>query len=190
MAKRIPLIFFIMIAVSVAFIRPAAAVPAKSERLKHADRNKDGIVDKKERHMEKEWEHKQRSKVNTWWEKRADTNHDGTVDSNELAAWKKLTKERIDLNQDGVIDAKEKRLSWRHAFARVNTPLEQKYDKNGDGWLEPGEIRELLKDKALLIQTNGKAKVDTPHEAEYDANGDGVLDRGEAKTLKSDLETK
>jgi Ca2+-binding EF-hand superfamily protein len=190
MAKRIPLIFFIMIAVSVAFIRPAAAVPAKSEKLKHADKNKDGTVDKKERHMEEEWEHKQRSKVNTWWEKRADTNHDGTVDSNELAAWKKLTKERIDLNQDGVIDAKEKRLSWRHAFARVNTPLEQKYDKNGDGWLEPGEIRELLKDKALLIQTNGKAKVDTPHEAEYDANGDGVLDRGEAKTLKSDLEIK
>jgi len=190
MAKRMPLIFVIVIAVSLAFIRLAAAESGKSQRFKHADRNKDGIVDKKERHMEKEWERKQRSKVNTWWEKRADTNNDGTVDSDELAAWKKLTKERIDLNQDGVIDAKERRLSWRHARARVNTPLEQKYDKNGDGWLEPDEIRELLKDKALLIQTDGKAKVDTPLEAEYDANGDGVLDPDEAKTLKSDLETK
>jgi glucosamine-6-phosphate deaminase len=38
---------------------------------------------------------------------------------------KQLTKERIDLNNDGTIDAKERRLSWRHARARVNTDLEK-----------------------------------------------------------------
>jgi Ca2+-binding EF-hand superfamily protein len=137
--------------------------------------------------MEKKWEEKQRT-VNTWWEKRADTNNDGKVDADELSAWKKLEKERIDLNNDGVIDAKEKRLSWRHGRSKVNTALEQKYDKNSDGWLEPDEIKELLKDKHALIKTQGKAKVDTAIEAEYDTDKDGIIDASEAKALKEDTQ--
>jgi Ca2+-binding EF-hand superfamily protein len=142
-------------------VSTAVAQPAKIVRFKHADRNKDGIVDKKEIHMEKDWEQKQRSKVNTWWEKRADTNGDGVVDNGELSAWKELEKQRIDLNNDGVIDAKEKRLCWRHARSRVNTPLEKKYDKNSNGWLEPDEVKGLLRDRYELVKTHGKATVDT-----------------------------
>ncbi|OGX16985.1 MAG: hypothetical protein A3K83_07015 [Omnitrophica WOR_2 bacterium RBG_13_44_8b] len=159
----------------------------KATRFEHADRNDDGTVDRKEMRMEKAWEHKQSSRVNTWWEKRADTNNDGKVDADELAAWKKLEKERIDLNNDGVIDPKEKRLSWRHARSRVNTPLEAKYDKNSNGWLEPDEVRALLADKLEVIKTSGKAKVDTEIEKEYDKNKDGVIDENEAKYLKDDL---
>ncbi len=170
------------------FVSLVYAQPGRVQKFKHADKNKDGVIDKKEWRMEEKWENKQRSKVNNWWEKRADTNNDGVVDSNELSAWKKLTKEQIDLNNDGVIDAKEKRMCWRHARSRVNTALEQKYDANSDGWLEPSEVKELLKDKHALIKTHGKAKVDTEIESEYDVNKDGIIDAEEAKTMKEDLE--
>ena len=43
-----------------------AVPPAK--KFKHADRNKDGVVDRKEFKMEKRFEQKQKSQVNTWWE--------------------------------------------------------------------------------------------------------------------------
>jgi len=162
--------------------------PTPADKFKHADKNKDGVVDKKEMHMEKQWEQKQHSKVNTWWEKRADTNGDGKVDSNELTAWKKLEKEQLDLNNDGIIDAKEKRLYWKNSSTRVNTAVEKKYDTNGNGWLEPAEAKEMLKDKHTLIKTNGQAKVDTDLEAEYDTNGDGVIDANEAGALKQDIQ--
>lgn len=169
------------------FVSFAYAQPGRAQQFKHADRNKDRVIDKKEWKMEKKWENKQHSRVNNWWEKMADTNSDGVVDSNELSAWKKLERERIDLNNDGVIDPKERRLSWRHGRAKVNTDLEQKYDANSDGWLEPGEVKELLKDKEALIKTHGKAKVDTEIESEYDANKDGIIDAEEAKNLMEDL---
>ena len=180
------LVLFLVCLVPLVLANPPK--PPKVVKFKHTDKNKDGVVDKKEMQMEKEWEQKQRSRVNTWWEKRADTNNDGKVDANELSAWKKLEKERIDLNNDGVIDAKEKRLSWRHGRSKVNTALEQKYDKNSDGWLEPDEIKELLKDKHALIKTQGKAKVDTAIEAEYDTDKDGIIDASEAKALKEDTQ--
>jgi Ca2+-binding EF-hand superfamily protein len=162
--------------------------PTPEEKYKHADKNKDGVVDKKEMHMEKQWEQKQRSKVNTRWEKKADTNGDGIVDANEASAWEKLEKEQLDLNNDGIIDAKEKRLYWQHSRAKVNTAIEKKYDANGDGWLEPAEAKEMLKDKQVLIKTHGKAKVDTALEAEYDTNGDGVIDAKEAEAMKQDTQ--
>jgi Ca2+-binding EF-hand superfamily protein len=165
-----------------------AAQVGKVVKFKHADKNNDGVIDKKEWRMEEKWEHKQHSRVNNWWEKMADTNGDGTVDSNELSAWKTLEKERIDLNNDGVIDAKERRLSWRHARSKVNTELERKYDINSNGWLEPEEIREMLKAKHALIISNGQAKVDSELEAEYDINNDGVIDSKEAEALKEDIQ--
>ena len=187
MYKRLVLITIMVLALAV-FVSQASAKPPVEVRAKHADRNQDGVVDNKEIQMEKQWEQKQRAKVNTWWEKRADTNNDGKVDTDELAAWKQLTRERLDLNNDGVIDAKERRLSWRHARARVNTALEKKYDANADGWLEPAEVKELLKDRYTLIKTNGKAKVDTAIEEDYDTNGDGVIDAGEAAAMKEDTQ--
>ena len=81
-------LFFIL---TVLFIMPFVFQPdafaqKTGPKIKHAYRNRDGVVDKKEMQMEKEWEHRQKTKVNTWWEKRADTNNDGEVDANELTA--------------------------------------------------------------------------------------------------------
>ena len=185
MYKRLMLIIIMVLALAV-FVSLALAKPPVEARLKHADKNKDGVVDKKEIHMEKQWEQKQRAKVTSWWERRADTNGDGVVEADELAAWKQLSKERLDLNNDGVIDAKERRLSWRHARARVNTALEKKYDANSDGWLEPAEVKEMLKDRYTLIKTEGKAKVDTAIEEDYDTNEDGVIDAQEAEAMEVD----
>ena len=187
MIKKTILFLFILLAAVVLF-SDIKVEARRGPKIKHADKNKDGTVDKKERVMERKWEQKQKRKVNTWREKRADTNGDGVVDSDESQARKDLTKERIDLDGDGVISPKERRLCWRHARSRVNTAREQKYDANDDGWLEPEEVKKLLKDKCALIKTNGKAKVDTALEEGYDANGDGIIDAEEAEALKEDIE--
>jgi len=163
------------------------AAPTATQKFKHADKNKDGTVDSKEWHIEQSWEQRQRSKVTSWWEDRADTNNDGKVDNTEFTAWKAIEKERIDLNNDGTIDAKEKRLCWRHARSRVNTALEAQYDKDNDGWLEPAESTELLKDRYALIKSKGKAKVDSVLEEEYDTNNDGMIDLSELSNLRDDL---
>ncbi len=158
----------------------------KGMRFKKADKNADGTIDQKEWKMEQQREHEKRSQVNNWWEKRADTNNDGTVDKTELANWKTTSKERIDLNGDGTIDAKERRLSWRHGRSKVNTDIEKRYDANGDGWLSPDEVRNLLRARAELIKTKGKAKVDSTVEEEYDGNNDGVLEAPEAQNMIQD----
>jgi len=108
-----------------------------------------------------------------------------------LAAPAKSEKfKHADKNTDGVIDAKELKMekSWektyRHGKAKVNTPLEHKYDANGDGWLDEAESKELVKDRFELIKTGGKAKVDSAVEQAYDANNDGILDQDEAQAMK------
>jgi len=75
----------------------------------------------------------------------------------------------------------------RHARARVNTGVEKKYDKNSDGWLEPAEAKEMLRDKYTIVKTEGKAVVDTPLEADYDTNNDGVIDPKEAEAMADDI---
>ena len=93
--------------------------------------------------------------------------------------------EHADRNDDGKVDRKEMKIEKDWERRRVNTSVEKKYDFNADGWLEPAEIREMLKDKQTLIKTSGKAKVDSPIEAEYDANKDGVIDSVEAVALRA-----
>jgi Ca2+-binding EF-hand superfamily protein len=181
-------IFILMMIFFLCSVSIGYAGPPPDARFRHADRNKDGAIDEKESRMERKWELQHRSKVNRWWEKRADTNGDGRVDPDELSAWKKLEKERIDLNKDGVIDAGERRLCWRHARSKVNNILEKRYDKNNNGWLEEDEVKEMLKDRLAIIKSKGKARVDTDIEAEYDTNKDGVLDQEEAAILKEDIE--
>lgn len=164
--------------------------PTPAQKARHADRNKDGVVTPQEIRREKAWTREQRSKANTWWERRADTDNDGRVDPAELEAWKKVRKERLDLNNDGEIDARERRLSWRNARSRVNNWLESGYDANGDGWLEPAESRRLMEDRYALIKSKGKARVDTELEAEYDDNKDGIIDAKELVLMKQDLDLK
>jgi hypothetical protein len=105
---------------------------------------------------------RERSKVDTKWEKKADANKDGRVDKTEANRWKKT-------------------------HPKVNNSVEMKYDANGDGYLQPQESREMLKDKQALVNTKGKARVDSAVEAEYDMNKDGVIDANEAGALKEAL---
>ena len=160
----------------------------KNKERVRADKNKDGVVDKKEKEMAKEKIGEKEQKANAWWKKQADTNGDGIVSDAERSTWKKMAKERIDLDGDGLISSKERRLAWRHAKSRVNKPVEEKYDANGDGWLEPAEVKEMLQAKHALIKTKGKAKVDSEIEEAYDSNNDGVIDKNEAGALKEDLD--
>jgi hypothetical protein len=105
--------------------------------------------------------------------------------------------EHADRNDDGKVDRKEmkmerrfeteKRSSWHQTKSAVNTPVEHKYDANGDGVLEPAEAKQMLQDKHTLISTQGKAKVDSALEARYDTNKDGVIDSSEAGALQADL---
>src|SRR4030042_1911288 len=166
MAKKV---FLGLAAILLGFFLLQVSAPAKGGPRK-ADINKDGVVDKKESEIRKE----KNAEVNTWWEKRADTDNSGTVEKNEASDWKELKKERIDLNDDGTIDAKERGLSWRNGRSKVNTAVEQKYDSNSDGFLETSEVKEMLQDKYTIIKTDGKAKVDTEVEKQYDVNSDGV----------------
>jgi len=147
---------------------------AEAEKFKRADKNKDGIVDVKEKQAAKK--HK----------KKAGQNKNEVINEDEIAAWKKLRMEKMDLNRDGKIDADEKRISWRHVKSRANTAIKKKYDLNGDGWLDQQEAKKLLKDKYEIIKTKGEAKVDTNIEEGYDTNEDGVIDSEEAEAIKED----
>lgn len=187
--KRV--LVFVMFFVAATLVFSMDAFAQKGKNFQHADKNKDGTIDKKEWKMEEKWEHRHKEKeqkVKSWWKKHADTDGDGKVSDEERAAWKQKEKERIDLDGDGVISPKEKRLCWRHAKSKVNKPLEKQFDTNADGWLQQEEVREMLKYKHEMIKTHGKAKVDTEIEEEYDTDGDGVIDKKEAETLKEDLD--
>jgi hypothetical protein len=151
-----------------------------------ADKNKDGLVGPREaaaaarrnRYL------RARSDVDRPWEKLADTDGDGRVDGMELRVYH---IKRMDANGDGVIQPAERVAYWKRARI-VDTEIERKYDRNGDGFLEWPEVRELLKDRYALIVTQGQAKVDTDFELEFDADQDGVIDKTEAAALKAALE--
>ena len=123
-----------------------------------------------------------------WWEPWADTNKDGRLDDNELYAWKKLEMERLDTNRDKQIDEQEKRQIWKIIPSPVTTELEQKFDANGNGWLEPEEARKLLFRRVeSIFLTNGRGPIETGLEQLYDTNKDGVIDLEELKSLREDL---
>jgi len=126
--------------------------------------------------------------ADSWWQDRADTNKDATVDDEELSAWKDLEREGIDTNHDGQIDDKEKRLVWKYVRSPISTELERGFDADDNGWLEPEEARKLLFRRVeFVFQTNGKGAIKTGLEEFYDTNGDGVIDLEELKLLREDL---
>jgi len=119
MRKRV----FIFVALFLAFAFGAVFAAGHGRpAASHVDKNKDGVVDRKEIQMEK-------SEVNTPWERRLDTDKDGIVEKNEVAN----NKEGMDLNNDGIVDRVERRRAWLHSRAKVDTSLEAKYDTNADG---------------------------------------------------------
>ena len=184
MLKNSRLIGILLMICFISSMNTYAIPPSRAARREHADRNDDGIVDRKERHMEHQWEHKQRSRVSNPWEAKVDTDNDGVVERKEVYKW----RHRIDANNDGIVESSERKVYWAGELSKVNTPLESQYDANGDGWLQPVEIKAMLRDRHRLISTNGKAKVDTPIEELYDSNEDGVIDINEAKAMMDDIQ--
>ncbi len=170
------------------FLLQSDALAGSGAEFKHMDRNRDGFIDRQEWRLQKDWQRRQRVKVNTWWESRADVNNDGVVDPEELSSWKRLQKEKIDLDNDGEISAREKRICWKHVRSRVDSLLESEFDKNNDGWLQPEEAKEYLKSRYALIKTKGEAKADSFIEQEYDIDKDGIIEREEAEIMKQDLQ--
>ena len=150
----------------------------RGARARHADRNKDGTIDRKEWNMEKQWEHKQRTK------KKADADGDGTVSATERYEWKEQVRERLDTDDDGTISSDERKAGR----AVVNTAKEKAYDANDDGYLDEDEIEDMREANKAMIKSKGKAKVDTDTEETYDANDDGVINKEEAEVMKEALE--
>lgn len=127
-------------------------------------------------------------KATSWWKRQADKDADGSVSNEERARWKETAHERMDLDGDGTISSKEKRLSWRHGKSKVNKPVEERYDADRDGFLQPQEVKAMLQDKYGLIKTRGRARVNSDIEKAYDGNNDGIIDGQEAEALKADTE--
>ncbi len=103
---------------------------AAVEILLRYDANKDGTVTRVEMEagLKAEFE-------------AADTNHDGRLDPDEVAAvnqkrWSEnasTTSTLVDWNQDGFVDFNEFAATTRSLFAEI--------DRNGDGQLSPDELK-------------------------------------------------
>ncbi|MCX5709005.1 MAG: hypothetical protein NTY14_08595 [Candidatus Omnitrophica bacterium] len=116
----------------------AEAQVAKAKvRLEHADRNDDGVVDKKEIRMEKKWE-----------QRRIDKDHDLVPDKLEnKARVNTALEQKYDANQDGVLERAEAKQMIKDRYeliktqgkAKVDTAIEAQYDANNDGVLDATE---------------------------------------------------
>lgn len=94
--------------------------------------------------------------------------------------------EYVDINGDGKIDNVDTRQQWKVVNHPVTTDIEKQYDINSNGWLEPDESRELLKDRYEYIKQHNWAGADFDLMQEYDATGDGTVDVLEAEAIRED----
>ena len=171
-----------ILAFSISFVLPGSVdAGPRTRNVRRADRNKDGHIGPRETRKARNVRRDRRSEVDTPVEERIDRNDDGKVDRRELH---RASHKLSDRNGDGKVTAAEFHHFLRHKRAKVNTPLEKKYDADGNGWLSKSEAIALLKDRLRVINTRGRAKVNTPLEKEFDTNGDGVIDRSEAEAMK------
>lgn len=107
----------------------------RGKKFKHADKNKDGTVDKKEWKMEKKWEQTQKRKrndaqVNTALESKYDEDGDGLLTGSERTEY---LKSRYSLIQS-------------NGKAKVDSELEEEYDTDGDGIIDINEAQALKED--------------------------------------------
>ena len=110
------------------------------------------------------------------------------LDDDELFSWKDFEVGRLDSNRDHQIDDAEKRQVWKYLPSPANTELEQKFDADGNGWLESEETRKILFRRIeSIFMTNGREAIKTGLEKLYDTNQDGVIDLEELKSLREDL---
>ena len=156
---------------------------ARAPWFRRADKNKDGVVTKREANVDRAQMH-ERARVNRPWETQADVNNDGHVDK---AEFHKYRAKVMDTDGNGKITDDERRAFWHGWSCKVDSDIERKYDTNHDGILTYNEARVLMEDRLAVIRTDGKAIVNTPLEAEFDANDDGVIDAEEAEDLRAAL---
>ncbi|MBN3040402.1 MAG: hypothetical protein JW867_04680 [Candidatus Omnitrophica bacterium] len=126
MSYRIVRIVFSFLVIAF-FAFPLMAKPPKPLNLRHADKNKDGVVTKKEIHMEKKWEKHQHSKVNSKLEAKYDSDGNGWLGPAEA---KEMLKDRYSLIQT-------------EGKAKVDSPIEAEYDINHDGIIDKEEAEDL-----------------------------------------------
>jgi len=158
----------------------ADARPGRKAKFKHADKNKDGKISRKEFVKEKQFTRRAKSKVNTKREEKMDTNDDGVVSRKE--AGKARTKAYLDKRSD------------------VNRAWETKADTDGDGKVSLNELKSY---RVSVMDGNGdgaidkterrrywisvKSKVNTEREEKYDADGDGYISGDEAEEMLRDV---
>lgn len=178
MCKKI--ILFVVLGLTAALVyaqAPGAAKASVNARKAHADRNKDGQVDRVEIKSEKNWEHRQKAKVNTKWEAKTDADKDGVVEPAEIAARRQYIREKsvvdrpwenaADANNDGKVDLKE---------VRVYHVTQMDTDHDGS----------ITVTERSAYWTKTKAVVNTELEKKYDADNDGYLSWVEGKELLKD----
>jgi len=122
---------------------------------------------------------KQKAKVNTRWEAKADRNKDGVVQPVEARKAKTGTylkkrstvnrpwEAKADTNNDGKVSASELRTYHTTVI-----------DKNGDGKIDAKERKGFW--------VHRKSKVNTAVEKKYDADGNGWISGDEAQELLRD----
>ncbi|MCF7870799.1 MAG: hypothetical protein K9L95_01480 [Candidatus Omnitrophica bacterium] len=126
------------------FILPVLARPAPWVRKEHADKNDDGIVDRKEKRIERNWERKQRIEAN---KARASWKYERFNVSNKF-------EKKYDYDQDGWLSPDEskdlledkKTIIKSKGKAKVNTAVERLYDENDDGVIDADELEEIKED--------------------------------------------
>ncbi|MFH2136892.1 MAG: hypothetical protein ABII88_00100 [Candidatus Omnitrophota bacterium] len=117
-------------------IVPSAAYAGRGTKFKKVDKNKDGVIDRKEVKIEKKQQEKRAawrytdSKVNTVLEKKYDTDGNGFLQPAEA---QELLKAKYALIKT-------------HGKAKVDTELEKQYDTDNDGILSLQESKELYED--------------------------------------------
>ncbi len=155
------------------------ASPPHATRVRHADRNHDGVTTPREIKAEHKWERRQKAKVNTPWEARADKDNDGVVEPKEAARMNSSHYMRnasvvdrpweatADANKDGRVDR-----------AELHTYHLGVMDADHNGVITPAERK---------IHWAGKhAVVNTAAEKKYDTNGDGYLSWEEGREMLKD----
>ena len=113
----------------------------------------------------------------------ADLNLDGKVTRREKEQYGLWKRNEAQIKKKWIA----KRREWRSYRYRVGSHYESNFDANKDGWLSPGEIKELLYEKYVIIQKQGSAMTESKFERPYDTDQSGSIDKKEAKAIAQDL---
>lgn len=70
----------------------------------------------------------------------------------------------------------------------VTTRVEQIYDLNSDGVLQPSEVEDMFRDVFSSVQSRGNFTVSSPALEVFDKDGDGQISRHEAHAIRDLLD--